>query len=403
MVDWKKILGGVGVLLIIIFIIFIIDRYQVSDEEFSINPSYPIKLTISQGGSAVSTLKIFNNKQTEENFKIYFNDLEEIASTDYSELTLAGITSKEILLTLNNSNLKPGIHYGKLIIDSSTSSRDVPIAVIVEDPNSVFAIILKSIPRYEEISPGGKLGIELTMFDLGAIFPKKVKVAYSLVDFNKNIIFTSEENLVIEEKYGFSNLFDIPNDTPYGDYMLIVSIDYRGVESISGYLFKVSPETRESSSISEFNLFFWIISFFMAMILALFFYFIKTRDSLFIELKKQQDQELIKNLEAIQDYKSRIKNLETPKKEEKVKKLEESKKVIMKKIKKKHGEQRKEFKKLKKKQGKVSLRKRLDEWKKQGYKMVDTKEELKKFTKQRMNKQLKNWKSQGYNTGFLKR
>jgi len=207
-------------------------------------------------------------------------------------------------------------------------------------------------------------------------------------------IFSEEENLVIKESISLSKIINLPKNLNYGNYLFVTSIDYKDSKSMAGYLFEVVKKEKGVFS-GEFKFFLILIIFFILGILALFFYFIKTKDEVLIQLKRQQQEELYKNLELINDSKKQIEDLKSSfERRKKIKELFNVRRTIIKKIKVKQKKQRKEVKKLSKQNNKNEMKEKMDLWKKQGYKMIDTKKEMKN--------QLENWKKQGYDSSFLK-
>ena len=123
--------------------------------------------------------------------------------------------------------------------------------------------------------------------------PPTVTAQHTLLNFNNEVIFSDETDLIVGESQ--TKLIDIPEDLPLGDYIFITFIEYEGTESIDAYLFSIT----EKRDLLSKNLKFFVIAtlIFIVILVGLFFYFLKTRDELLMRLKKQQSQEMKKNLE----------------------------------------------------------------------------------------------------------
>ena len=173
-------------------------------------------------------------------------------------------------------------------------------------------------------------------------------------------------------------------------------IDYKGIKSVSTYLFNLSSE--EYNILGNFNakLFIFLILIFILGFIILLFYFIKSRDEFLIALKKQQHEELCKNVKLINMSKREVEKSKKPleKKKQKIKKLKRLKKKIIKKIKKKQKAQLRELKKMRKQKKKNKINEALKSWKSKGYKMFEAEEELGRDSN--FKKQLGKWKNQGY-------
>lgn len=393
----KKILI-IGLAIILLGVsIFIALNYFSEKESFEVNTIF-LKLNIPLKEEAVNNIKITNNEEIEQNFNLYFNDLGGLVSLKEKEFRLEPGESKEIKIYFKDYENKVGIYSGQLIIETPVLTKEIPIILGIEDPNRIFEIIQKNIPKYDEIYPGGKLGMEIKIFDIREVASPSIKVKYSIKNFDGEIIWSDEENIIVGESW--SKIVPIQKTWPLGDYVFITSVNYEETESIAGYLFSVLKKG-EKTTPGNFNFFVIIILVFVVGILILFFYFIKTRDDLLVQLKKQQNKELERNLEFIKNYKSKIKKTSPPKK--KIKEIGEIKKKIINKIRTKQKIQRKELKGLKKKGKKTEMKNKLSSWEGQGFKMFETEGEMKKISKENTGKQIKDWKRKGYPLGFLEK
>ena len=131
----------------------------------------------------------------------------------------------------------------------------------------------------------------------------------------------------------------------------------------------------------------------------MFFYFIRTRDELLIQLKKQQNKELEKNLQLIEYSKKEAGKLKGAERQKRIKKIKKARKEIVKRIRTKQRGQRavfKKFRKLGKKQEAINMMKK---WEKEGYEMP----ELKKEKAINFKNQISEWKKEGYKTDVLKK
>ena len=278
--------------------------------------------------------------------------------------------------------------------------REIPILLNIEDENRIFIISLTGIPKYTNVYPGGKLGMEIKIFNLQPHISYKVDVRYSIKNLDDELILSEEEELVIKESFGTTKIIDIPKDMPLGNYVFITSIAYNNTKSTAGYLFSISK--KESEIFTELTFFVIIILVFVSGILVLFIYFIKTRDNLLIQLKRQQSNELKRSLKVMENYKTTVKELkDLREKKKKIGELKKAGKKIVKKIKAKQRRQSKELKKLRKRGKKNEMKKTIEKWRKEGYKMFEVEREMKKISRSDIGKQIKEWKRKGYKIGPL--
>lgn len=404
----------VGIVLVLLagFYIFLNYDSKVSDEvkdflnlnreSFSVNPNYPIRLNIFDGES-ISKIEITNHENLEHNYELSVIGVENFTLLEETSFKLGAKDSKNMNLVFNRTSNVSGIYLGKLVVKNSISKKEVPILLNFEDVNSPFVILQKQIPKYDSIYPGGKLGIDIKVFDLQPqSFTKKLNVQYQIKNFNGETFFSSEEEIVLNKEYGYSKIIDISKDYNYGDYVFIVYFEYKEVKVVSPYLFTI--EKKETFSFTEFNVFILLTLFFIVLIIILFFYFIKSRDDFLIQLKKQQGQELKKNLQMIEYAEKKLQKIKHEKERQiKTEKLKKIKEKIFKVIKAKHQKQVKEIRKRssEKKPKKLSINQRLEQWKKEGFNLLGTEKEVKKASGKEISKDLDNWKKSGYDVSFL--
>jgi len=362
-----------------------------------------LKLNIPLGGELNNTIKIINHDKEPHDFNVYLNNFQQLATLEETQFSLDKGESKDLIVSFKDNIGEAEIYLGKLIIESEVSKEEVPIILGVEDSNHAFAIIKNSIPKYSNVYPGGKLGMEIKVYDLGGADAQTVDADYSIKNFEDETLMSENTNLIVGGG-SKSKLFDIPLNWEKGDYVFITSINYKDTKSMSSYLFTVSDKEKGFLS-GDVKFVIILVFIFFVSVLALFIYLIKTRDDLLLQLRKQQGQELKRNAQYIKVSRREVeKSEEHPeKKRRKLLELDKAKKRIIKKIKKKQKVQRTKIKELKKKKQKPRAKSQLQKWKQEGYKMFDTESEVRKVTKKSMGKQMKGFKERGYVTGFLKK
>jgi len=389
---------GAIILLLVVGTLLTIYYYPNQDTFLRTN----LKLNIPLGGEVTSKVKITNYKDTEQVFSLSFSNLEGIVSLSETEFSLEAGEQKQVEIYFKDIENEPGVYLGQLIIEAGSVTEKKTIVLGIEDPNYAFAIIHNELLKYDDVYPGSNWGIEVKVHDMGSIASPTVAAKYYIKSFDNEVLFSNEEYFSVD---GGSKtiLVDILKTWAKEDYVFITEIDYKGTKSTASTLFMVGEKTEGWMS-DNIRFFVIVILAFVVGILALFVYFIKTRDDLLMQLKRQQGKELSRSVKYIQVSRREIKeSKEHPeKKKRKLLQLDSAKKRIVKKIKVKQKEQRKKIKELKKRKKKPQAKSQLQKWKQEGYKMLDTESEVKKVTKKSMGKQMKDLKTQGYATGFLK-
>lgn len=388
----------IGITIILIAILIILYGFSSKGEGFSTNTIF-LKLNIPSGGEFVKDIKITNQENREQNFNLYFNDLEDFATIGDEEFTLEAGESRDIRIYFKDLKEEIGVYPGKLTIKTRTLKKEIPIILNIEDENSIFLISQTSIPKYSNVYPGGKFGIEIKIFNLQAHTLRNIEVEYFVKNLDDDLLIEDSEDLIIGESFGTTKIIDIPKDIPYGDYVFITSVEYGGTKSATGHLFKISKKELGAFS-GDLKFFVIAILIFVIGIMVLFIYFIKTRDQLLLQLKRQQSSELKRDLKAIENYKEKIGKLKDLKeRKRKIKALKRVRKRITKTTKAKQKRQTKELKILRKKGKKSDVRRTMQEWRRSGYKMPEVEKEVRKVSKSGIKKQVKDWKEKGYDLG----
>jgi len=388
----NKILIIAGVILVIIFAVVTLSKVVYQEDEFSLK-TFLVKLNIPLGGEAVSSVKIVNNRDGEQSFNLRFNNFNGMASLSESEFVLGPKEEKKVDIYFQDGNGEVRIYSGQLIVESDCLTKQVPVVLGVEDLSPAFSIIQKGIPKYDNVYPGGKLGVEIKAYDIMGSSAQSVSAKYYIQNFEDEVFPIDEEDLIIGSSW--SKIIEIPESWPQGEYVFVTIIDYQNTKSIAGYLFSVSKKENGVFS-GDLKFFVVIILIFVVGVLTLFFYFIKTRDDLLIQLRKQQNVELQRNMDLIKHYEKNVCKEKSPvKRKNKIKKLVEVKKKIIKKIKTRQKTQRKTLEELKKQGKKVEIQKKIKDWQNQGYKMFEAKKEL-KLSEKDLRNQIVKWKSEGY-------
>jgi hypothetical protein len=369
--------------------------YYSNQESFEVKGAL-IQMNMPLDGEVSNNnIKLINNKNFEHTLYLKFENLDGIASLGKQEIVLEAKGEKILNILFEDSFGEVKTYVGKLIIENFEFVEEIPIVLNVQDERSPFSIINTPLPNYQNVYPGGEFGIQIKVIESNpSATPKSVDMVYSLMNFEGEVLESTESNVLIGDSW--TKVISIPKEFKKGDYVFTTSIEYKGVKSISAHKFSVEDK-KQTPLVNNLKFFVIIILIFVLGILVLFFHFAKTRDEFLVELKKQQTEELSRNLKFIDRSKLKVSVVKDVKKKKTIlKKLDEAKKKVVKRIKKKQKAQRKELVSLKKRKHKKSdMKNKMDSWKSQGFKMEETAEEM-KISKQDMGKQLNELKSKGY-------
>lgn len=418
----------IGVFVIILLIIAGVYFFEfgnfTKNESFTTN-TILLKLNIPLSGEVVNTIKITNEKNSEQTFKIYFDNLGSLASLDESEFSISAKGSKDVKITFKDSSRKIDAYTGEMIIEGKTK-KIIPVVLTVQNDYNDLALIQKTIPKYNSVNPGGKLGMDIKILNLKDNELHNLKMNYQVRNLKNEIILSEDENLAVSDSLTTSKIFDIPKSFSYGNYVFITTVIYDSSEIIATNFFEI--EKMQTTDInSSFIYIIVIILVFTLGVFIMFFYSVQKRDELVSRLKNQQETELSGNVKVLNKYeeelkeekdrilKEKINELEKIKqktkeaedRERKLEKLEEEKVRIageynskleeLKKektnlvcrIKQKQKNQINEIKTLKKKGNKKEeIKKKLKDWQKEAVKMKEFKKEIKVIPREKIQKEL---------------
>ena len=399
MVSRRKIVFAVIFVIVLVAVGFFVISGFNGSASFTTNLQV-LKLSIPISGEASLTIKVINQGNN-ENFRVRLSGLDGFVSLSNYDFALKNGETKELLVYFNASGKNSGVYLEKIIISNGRYSKQIPVILTVQDNNFDLSVMQRVLSQYQNVYPGGKLGLEIEIYSLKDKATFNVGGEYYLADFNGNKIFSDEENLVIKEGLAINKIVDIPETTPKGDYVFVTSIDNNGVGYFTSYFFQIG--NRESSS--QFNVYYLIlliVVIFVGLVI-LTFYFIRSRDKFILDLEKQQHAEMKRNINIIKDYEEKIRNTKNGGiRAKKLKVIKIVRKNIISRIRKKQKSQRKELKRLKKTGKKYLMSKKLKEWQKRGYQMVELKKE--NFVpKSKINKEIALFERHGYKTDFLKK
>lgn len=354
-----------------------------------------VQLNLPVGNEAsTNNIKIINNLKKEQTFYLSFENLNEIAFLEQKEFSLGPGEEKDITLLFNDSFGKVNVYAGKFVVSNSKAKKEMPIIINVIDERNPFSIIQTPLSPSSYIYPGEDFTLEIKLVDSSNSEIESVKMIYSLINFEGDVLEKTESDIIVGDSW--TKIISIPKDFTKGNYVFVASMEYQGVKTNSAYKFFVRND-EFFSFLEDLDSSIILVLIFVLILFVLFIYFIHSRDKLLMSLKKQQTQELNKNLELIKDIRFKSSKIKDKKKREKhLKKLEKAKKRVIKRIRKKQEKQKKELRNLRRgKKKKSEIQKKMEDWKKQGYKMEESSEEM-SLPKKEINKQVKNWKKQGY-------
>jgi len=322
-----------------------------------------IKSGIKQGEKIVKTVDI-KNKDIAQNFKITSGL--DFVNINEKEFWLDIGESKTIELDFNVQSKYPGVYFGNLEVIGEEKSENVPIILEIESKEVLFDSVLNVPIEYSKVYIGGELVVENKIFNLENIGSENINIEYFIKDFNGKVIFSDEENIAVEKQVLNTKVFDIPENVEQGNYILGVIVSYSDFIGVSSHFFAVEIKEKESK-LSE-NYFIWVLLILILIVVLYNLYSSLRRDKYLRELEKQYRREIKKESgKIIIKEKQKIKGLRKEVKRKKLKEIIKRKKKRLRVIKEIHKQRVGVVRKLHKQKKESAVKRKLAEWKKQGY------------------------------------
>ena len=238
----------IGIIFIILVLgYFLISKFNlfnikslISQDDFYAD-SILLKLSIPVGGESAEYFNLINYKEG-KNFKISFENLDDLASVDGSEFFLDKGESKIVQISFKDNSYQTNVLVGSLIIETSSSIKKIPIILGIEDKTPTFAITQKPLPNYLEVYPGEKIGMDIKIFNLKNNDLHNLKTNYIIKNFYGDLVLSEQESFVIKDTFSTIKMFDIPKDVKTGNYVFITLVEYNNTKSFSANLFEISDK-----------------------------------------------------------------------------------------------------------------------------------------------------------------
>lgn len=230
------------------------------------------------------------SNSTEETYKVYFNITKDALGTaDPNDIRLyiyeAGWNELPTTVVSNSDSVRfyaIATHFSNFLIGekaaeapseepsagggSSGGGKKIkeeekppePIAPItgelMDRPAYLMDVSTRILDEYKSISPGGKVLMEVTLYNLGTEEIKDVVVRYCIETSDKTIIKCNEETVAIYTKVQLVKEFLISEGTEAGEYFIKTIVNYNNSTAQSETSFEVilkEPELEKPSPIIE--------------------------------------------------------------------------------------------------------------------------------------------------------
>lgn len=365
-------------------------------EEFRVDTIF-LKNMIKQGESVSSGLRISNSGDVSSEFSLRVEGVNDMANLSETSFSVGAGESKSVEVLFYGDDKEPGVYVGKLIVEAG-SEKVIPIILEVQSENVLFATNLEVAASYKEVFQGGDVSVSTRLFNLNDTFLHDVTMSYFVKGFGGETIVAEVETTVVGTEVSVSKSVVLPADVEFGDYAFIVVSRFEDSVSTSSYLFSVvEDEEEESFAMGDFGYFALIVVVFLVLIVMLIIYLMYERNQMFRELRAQNRAELKMCMGTLMEKRrvSMAKVKGRTARREVVRRFVRDRSVAVRELKSRHKKQRKEFRKLIKNHKKDAMKRKLGEWKKQGFKFGNEVGKM-SFSKKGRVDRMSKWKGQGF-------
>ncbi|MBW2982608.1 hypothetical protein KY343_07020 [Candidatus Woesearchaeota archaeon] len=405
----KKVILTVAIIILIILAVSIyVNVYGREDADFKVSRVL-LKSVIRQGESISNNLTITNTKNQPQTFTISMKNLEDLFLLSENNFTLLPSQEKEIELTLESKEQPSGVFSGALLIQTETSTKEVPVILEIQSQNITFATNLNIAPEYKEILSGEKLIAGIRIFNLMDTDAHSIEMQYIIRNLEGVIILSETENLIVGTESQITKAITLPTDIIPGNYVLAIISKFDDSASTSSYLFSITTKKAKglfTDKIDPLTLaFVFLVLIFLLGILAIVIYMIYDRNRLFLELRRQHREELKFYMGKI-DRRQKLYVTEARDEKEKkkiIKKFRAVRKKAVKKLKERYKKRKEVFKKLRKQKKPSEMKRKLNEWKKQGFNVDELLVRIQKPKKTSSKKIAEQWGKKGFDTSAFKK
>ena len=239
-------------------------------KEFSVEPEL-LKLTLKQGDSETKILKITITGNTNLSFNVSQKNFDGVILLDKDSFHLDAGETIELVADFNiPDNLKPDQYFGYIVIDSSNSSKKVPVILDVEAKDAIFNIDVNISEDYKALKADRPVKANITIEPLGSIKSGEGTLYYALRDMAGNIYDSNEEKINYSSITNIEKELYVPENVREGYYVFYARFSAENENAIGSDIFEVGVRYNIAALIK--SSFIFIIILILALILSVLMY-----------------------------------------------------------------------------------------------------------------------------------
>ncbi|MDO8528302.1 MAG: hypothetical protein Q7S06_00205 [Nanoarchaeota archaeon] len=187
-----------------------------------------IQVSVKQGQIVTKNFIITNQDNKNINIKINELKIEDLVLIQEQNFSLGPYQSKIISFDIfAREDTLPKLYLGKIFISSESTRKELLVGIEVESKEPLFDVKVSIPDRFLYTMPGEEFFSELEIYNLGDIEKEvDVLIEYKIMDFNGKEIYSNQETVAVNTKINFLKSFKIPEDAPFGRYVLYIKTIY---------------------------------------------------------------------------------------------------------------------------------------------------------------------------------
>ena len=193
--------------------------------------------TVSLGKIESDTITLTNGQDSQKDFMLSVETIENIIDLDENSFSLGAGESKEIKFRIIAPE-KTGIYPGKIVIISKGVRKEINIVINIKTEKSLFDVTL-SIPKNMRVFSAGKILIsQINLLQMGIKEKVDVTMNYLIKDFEGNVLLSESETFAVTDEKSLTKEFHTEGMIP-GDYVLGVELIYPEGVAVASSQFKI--------------------------------------------------------------------------------------------------------------------------------------------------------------------
>ena len=165
----------------------------------------------------------------------------------------------------------PNFYLGKLIVKANGIEKEILIGIEIVTKRPLFDVNINLPEKFQNILPGEEIYYKIELFNLGDVNRQvDVSVEHKLLDMNGNEILSEHQSVAVQTKLEYIKEIKIPENLPYGKYIIYVRAFYDGEVASASVWFNVGKKVPDILKILLYTILFLIIVLLVVLIIIKF-------------------------------------------------------------------------------------------------------------------------------------